>query len=139
MDLNEHGRECYRISEEHGWYEDERSFGDLTSLFHSEISEAFEAYRHGFGTYKLYWECQICGLKINTPQLHFSAGNGKTCRGEMKPEGIPVELMDCVIRILDWFGRAEQDTNGRITAEYIMRIKSTYNETRPMRHGGKVL
>jgi NTP pyrophosphatase (non-canonical NTP hydrolase) len=37
----------YETSKAKGWYESERSFGDITALFHSEISEAFEAYRHG--------------------------------------------------------------------------------------------
>lgn len=36
----------YRISMEHGWYEEPRTFGDILALMHSELSEALEAYRN---------------------------------------------------------------------------------------------
>ena len=48
-----------------------------------------------------------------------------------KPEGVAVELADCVIRILDYCGHAGIDI------EEAIRIKHEYNKTRPYRHGGK--
>lgn len=48
-----------------------------------------------------------------------------------KPEGIPIELADCIIRILDYCGKEGIDI------EEAIKIKHEYNLTRPYRHGGK--
>jgi NTP pyrophosphatase (non-canonical NTP hydrolase) len=70
--------EAYQVAVSKGWEEDAetRSFGDETALLHSEISEAFEAYRRrGFD----YWEGE----------------NGK-------PEGVGPEFADEFIRLLHY-------------------------------------
>lgn len=48
-----------------------------------------------------------------------------------KPEGIPIELADVIIRIFDYCGYAGIDIDAAITQ------KHEYNKTRPYRHGGK--
>ena len=48
-----------------------------------------------------------------------------------KPEGIAVELADCIIRILDYCGKEDIDV------ESILKLKHDYNKTRPYKHGGK--
>lgn len=48
-----------------------------------------------------------------------------------KPEGIAVEMADCLIRILDWFGHEGLDVDG------IVREKMLYNKGRPYKHGKK--
>ena len=48
-----------------------------------------------------------------------------------KPEGIAVEMIDCLIRILDWCGKEGVDV------DRILAVKHEYNKTRPYRHGGK--
>lgn len=50
-----------------------------------------------------------------------------------KPEGIAIEMADCIIRILDWCGRENIDI------EKMIEIKHKYNKSRPYRHGGKLL
>lgn len=44
-----------------------------------------------------------------------------------------MEMADCLIRILDWFGKEGLDVD-RIICE-----KMEYNKSRPYRHGGKKL
>jgi hypothetical protein len=50
-----------------------------------------------------------------------------------KPAGIPIELADCIIRILHFSGK-----HGIDIAEAV-REKMEYNETRPFKHGNKAL
>lgn len=52
--------------------------------------------------------------------------------GGRKPEGIAVEMADCIIRILDWCGKAGVDIDD------VVERKMAYNETRPYKHGNKV-
>lgn len=49
-----------------------------------------------------------------------------------KPEGIAVEMADCLIRILDWCAKEGIDIDA------ITHKKITYNRTRPYRHGNKM-
>ena len=50
---------------------------------------------------------------------------------DVKPEGIPIELADVIIRVLDLCGRYGIDIEAAI------REKHAYNLTREHRHGGK--
>ena len=71
----------------HGWWEESRSFGEICSLIHSELSEALEEYRNGMPGVYVVGEFGI--TPITAEQWE---------EGE-KPEGIDVELADAVIRI----------------------------------------
>ena len=44
MDLKALQREAHAIAKSKGWWDEERTFGDLIALVHSELSEALEAY-----------------------------------------------------------------------------------------------
>lgn len=50
-----------------------------------------------------------------------------------KPEGLPFELADAIIRIADLAGAYGIDLDAAV------REKMAYNRTRPFRHGGKAL
>lgn len=100
-------REIHDNAIKHGWWEEERGLPEILMLCVSELSEALEEYRSGHEPGEIYF-------------------------GESgKPEGIPIELADCTIRILDYCGKMGIDI-----AEAI-RIKHEYNKSRPYRHGGK--
>lgn len=73
--LAELQKQVHKTAVEKGWWEEDRDFGMVLALIHSEVSEALEAWRE------------------NQPALWFGKGG--------KPEGWGVELADTVIRILD--------------------------------------
>lgn len=108
LKISDFQKEVHKNLKEHGWYEEEKNFGDLIALCHCELSEAFEEYRKGKGFNEVYF-------------------NGT------KPEGIPAELADVVIRVFDmceYYG---------IDLENMLKVKHEYNKTRPYKHGGKIV
>lgn len=108
--LNKMRDVCHKISREHGWYDNKRSIGDFIVLMHSELSEALEEHRNGHAPNEVYF-----------------ANDGQ------KPEGIPIEMADVIIRIMDFCGAHDIDINEAV------RLKMEYNEGRSYRHGGKKL
>jgi phage baseplate assembly protein gpV len=138
-EFNELAKEIHQNAKEHGWwgaptydgqmtvYPDPagRNFGEILALIHSEVSEALEAWRDGYPVRTLYRE--------------HKDGTGceyeKACRspegvlGEGKPAGVPSELADIIIRVLDACAAYEVDIDAAILA------KMAYNRTRPYLHG----
>ena len=107
--VNQLVQKSYQNACDHGWHDQPRTVGDLICLMHSELSEALEEYRNGHAPSEVYFNDSKPG----------------------KPEGIPVELADCVIRIFDFCGLYDIDL------ETILNQKMQYNATRPYRNGGK--
>lgn len=114
----------YDTAYQKGWYEENRTFGDRVALMHSELSEALEEFRNGHAVTEVYYiHDKACG----------EAPIFEECVCTPKPEGVPIELADCVIRILDFCGAENIDLGDAIWEKMI------YNQTRPHRHGGKAL
>jgi NTP pyrophosphatase (non-canonical NTP hydrolase) len=107
VDINTWADIVHRNAVEHGWWEQERPFPEIVALIHSELSEAFEAWRAGHPVDDCWHE------------------------PDGKPEGVPIELADVVIRVLDFCAGAGIDLEAAITAKHL------YNVSRPYRHGGK--
>lgn len=105
--INEVAKQIHENAVDHGWWDEERGFPEVLVLIHSEVSEALEEYRNG-----------------RLPTEVYTGNNGK-------PEGIPIELADVIIRIFDYCGYAGIDIDAAITQ------KHEFNKTRPYRHGGK--
>lgn len=107
VSLNEWRDAAFSNAKEKGWHDtDNDDFVAKLALIHSEISEVLEEYRNNKGVTEIYY-------------------NGE------KPEGIPVELADALIRIFDLCGKYGIDIQEAV------KIKHNYNKTRPHRHGGK--
>jgi len=92
--------------------------GNALMLIVGEVAEAHEELRKGRRADETYY-----------PEAH-PFGVGPTARPN-KPEGVPSEIADIVIRCLD-FADAYGFDLGSMIAE-----KVAYNETRPYKHGKK--
>lgn len=86
----------------HGFWDTARPLPESIALMHSELSEALEADRAG------------------EPAHHVKDG---------KPEGVAVELVDCLIRILDTLATLD------VNIDVVVADKMAYNATRPRLHG----
>jgi hypothetical protein len=110
------------ISLEKGWLNpdgtDPRPFHIVTSLFHSEVTEAFEDIRSNRDIRELYYEVKFKedNGTITKEEISFMSiaearkVEGKYGRGrdflDAKPCGVPVELADFVIRVAQFYGSA---------------------------------
>ncbi len=107
--INDLAQEIHAWAVSNGFFEPDkvRDFDGMLANVHGEVSEALEEWRNGRGMTETY----------------YSDGG--------KPEGIPSELADVVIRVLDMCAHYGIDL------EAIMIEKIAYNRTRAYRNGGK--
>ncbi len=122
--MDEWAKKIHQISVDKGFWaqgDTERNFGEVIALMHSELSEALEEHRKGKPNF--YWAKEA--TPTGEPGVQHISG---------KPEGVAVELIDCVIRIFDTL--ATLDLEGR-TIDGILAMKVAYNRTRPHLHGAK--
>lgn len=134
MNLTKFAKEVHQNAVDHGWWEKEVSFGEVIALCHSELSEALQEYRDGMPL--IYSICIKTGLPcIEAECVHFDDFTLSCSKQQEtdKPEGVAVELADCILRILDYCGKEGIDI------EKILLDKHKYNKSRPYRHGGKRL
>lgn len=106
IDWNDFAREVHAVAVDKGWWDKPVSFDDVICMCICELAEAVEEYRNGRPN--LYHLCVASGDKRNPCDWDL----GKPCplaTGELacehrdpKPEGIAVELADCVLRLLDY-------------------------------------
>lgn len=91
-----------------GW-NDNPKFPEMLLNLHSEVSEAWEEYRNNRGVSEIYYN-------DSKPE---------------KPEGIPIEITDLLIRVLHLMKYLGWDVN------QLLNLKMAFNEKREYRHGGK--
>lgn len=128
----------YDIAYSKGWHNPSKSFGEQILMAHSELSEVVEAFRTTDTDIVDIGIINIGETKVN-PENDIVGLDGELSRAlehipnDVKPEGVTVEIADCIIRLMD-------------TAEFLcvdlimsLLIKARFNLTRPERHGGKKL
>lgn len=131
MNLNAWAKEIHENAVAHGWWEEERSLSEVLMLIVSELAEALEEARAGRSMVwrKCNWDGAACyeGFECS----HWVDGDCDAGERDEKPEGIAVEVIDALIRILDWCGKEGLDVDA------LVREKHEYNKTRPYKHGKK--
>jgi NTP pyrophosphatase (non-canonical NTP hydrolase) len=141
MGLNDYVEEVTAWCKRKGWHEDitssrPNSAGDLLMLVVTELAEALEEVRDHHGLNEVYYRdtphCEVCGRGPTEHGVSEADGSADHLfRPSQKPEGVPVELADVLIRIFDIAGRWDIDL------EAVVREKMAFNEGRPYKHGGR--
>lgn len=126
MNLIKLSDEIYEVNLANGWYEKDRAMHEDRLLLHSEVSEAFEAYRsHGFSdftTIRVSVEPLPPSIEavlervLGSGEIRTWQGNAivrsapiagpddmatLAAAGLAKPEGVGSELADVLIRLID--------------------------------------
>ena len=116
-------REAWQTCEDKGFHEPRIREGVLRkvtpmenlALIAGEVGEAI-------GDYQKYADLSV----------RYEPTSDVSVQSGLKPEGVPVELADVVIRILEFC------ENYEIDFYQVLRMKMDYNKTRPRMHGKKM-
>lgn len=93
------------------------------ALIHSEVSELLEHARNGEVPDVLWFHDRKCGTRAILESSHGVLN---------KPDGIPAELADIVIRCFDFAHEHGIDLDRAV------KLKMAYNATRPYKHGRRL-
>lgn len=105
--------ESYEHARNKGFHNVAHTGTERLMLAASELFEAFEEFRNGRGMDEIYFVLDDKGVP--------------------KPEGVPIEIIDCMIRLFDDAGYYA------IPLREAYHLKRDYNKTRDHLHGGKRL
>lgn len=127
--LSDIAEECHHTAVTKGWWSQPANFGEKLMLVVSELAEALEEWRNGHEPNETYYPTTTSGyIDSDSDQfINWSDDN----RPLFKPEGVPIELADTIIRMFDICGFYKIDIEAAILE------KMAYNDKRPYRHGNK--
>lgn len=146
--LEEHDQRDFAFIRRYIEAQEVRNMGEMLMLMTSELAEALEEHRDGHDP--VWYKAVIPEVPTDTDQsgwsaeakeaynkLRYGAGGDITKRdhealvnvGVLKPEGLAVELADCIIRCLDTMQSLGVDV------EEVVTEKMRFNASRPYKHG----
>lgn len=120
MSLVQVAREIHKNAVDHGWWDGERDIDEIYALIHSEWSEALEEARAGRDD--VWFACNeglVCDKAGRKECGWYEPAIVCDYRGK-KPEGICVELIDGVIRIMDYIGHLGSDLKAGVTIDEVV-------------------
>lgn len=136
--LNTLATEIFEANKAKGFWDRERPLTETTMLIITELAEAVEEERAGRPAvwYRDHIEATVPVdaeyIVFDDDLLAFHADDvelGPDQLKPLKPEGVDVELIDSLIRLLDLLGSRGTDVEG------LLKQKLAYNASRPARHG----
>lgn len=129
--LNTLATEVFEANAAKGFWDRERPLTETTMLIVTELAEAVEEERAGnAGVY--YRDVPSNEVVLVGDTYVNQDGLVRTkprTSAPLKPEGVDVELIDSLIRLLDLLGSRGTDVDG------LLRQKLAFNASRPRRHG----
>lgn len=117
---------AYGNSKNKGFHEESRNFPEELALVHSEVSETLEEHRSGRGFDEHYYS-----YDINDGENRWESEVREGAGTLGKPEGIPAEIADIIIRLGDICGNEDRPVD--ISRAVIEKLR--YNATRPHKNG----
>lgn len=149
MDFKDLQKMAYNVCDSTGWHDNPFNFEARIDNIHSEAREAFDAYRkHGQDMRKTWYSVtrrhqdfpqvmETTILESDSPEVLYKTreaynfvNTGKFPDRPAKPEGVPSELADIIIWIMDACELMDVDLEEAIIQ------KLNYNRSRDYRHGG---
>lgn len=156
MYLNDMAEEIYATSRKSGFWPPKIKEGfpgwegpefgrnpfEILALIHSEVSEALEAMRDGKWALEVHWvavdPCTGPAIEHRNGRVFVYDSDVAVTEEQLrawgyvpKPGGVPSELADILIRVLDACGAWEIDI------QKVFEMKVDFNRTRPYLHGRK--
>lgn len=130
--LNDLANDIYLANKEKGFWSRERPLVETTMLIVTELAEAVEEERAGRAgvwysdpAYNMHYDADMVAVEGD----HLAHPLRGSRSRALKPEGVDIELVDALIRLLDLLGFRGTDV------EELLKQKLAFNESRPARHG----
>lgn len=130
--LNDLAEDIFEANRAKGFWNRERPLTETTMLIVTELAEAVEEERAGRAgvwysdpAYDMHYGADMVAVEGD----HLAHPLRGSRSRALKPEGVDVELIDALIRLLDLLGSRGTDV------EELLRQKLAFNQTRAPRHG----
>lgn len=144
MKINELVKAAHENAVSKGWWQEDRSFGEIIALIHSEASEALEDHRNGRQPNEVWyeykkWDGAVLILSSKETELYDPrVDESQVVLG--KPCGIPSELADVCIRIFDaagklGWGEALERWYGAVTVKWRVNCSLSFTDNLNIIHG----
>lgn len=127
--LNDLSKQIHENFVKNGFWDEQHNFLEVVALCHSELSKAVTEYMDGKPF--IYFPCNAGGLcceengrsHCGSKPYNSKHPNSRCSAQSKEPNGIAVEMVDCLIRILGWFGSEGLDVD-EILQEKMVYLKN---------------